>query len=1356
ITKWDADRQILSVNIEDVVRLQMEQDNDAISQQVEQELNTELVFSRVLGENVLETNDYVYWKDRGLADIDLDSRLTSFVTELGEERLVTNSDSTSLNQVSLEYDSSTYTMSRARVELEERRAEDGNVTVQDSETQHFEMSPYRRQEIAALKLDGHDVGDPIVMNASAADTDVGDNILLDGTDGSSTDAGSNIIQQTDGEGRWILFEDHPVVSNSQQLKDKFQLDGTELQVHTTGGWVNESRIASDGLVSSSSQVVTTYASEGIDIKLEQPESVFGIDCEIRLESATEAGSSNTGFIELEDATDGNGGVILGVEYSIGDFIAMDAFDDKWIFREGPTLKNNWSGAGDRIKTEGEGGAHSTVPHDLGRAADETDGMLLEDSVADAVNNTKEFLILEGPDGNSSGTGEDGYYTLYEADTVAHANDSTARFITEGGEPIIDEESIYSGFEGLGSGKIMMDNHLINGDKITIPIALDGTDSAENDGGDYIIFDGLSATERIGNTIALESGLLAGVADDVLGDDLLHEPENMVAGDILLDATNQSGLNAGDNLINEDGIEWVGKTVTGANGATGQVVAALPAKVTVNNDFVATSIGVYKNTDSLISEDVIRIQDSYYYQDFSYEVKLGQSLGKYMNELKKAVHPAGFMPFGKVIISTSLSAAIAQAGVGVADAGEVTFSPILGSVLKEIFDLRIQRRIGLPHTYEHGAYFEELRLENGSVPDSQIAIDGTNFGTALEQEEGVVILQSLANDGDNILVTASDDGSQVDAGDQIILNGTDASGTNDGDVTGEYASLLLDGTSIFVSGSTETVNDEGSYVLMSGSALGEYELVDADSNSLVLNGTDDFPRGKKDRIVHEDGDDAGSNIVTDNVVRSTTLVETGGPIQVESAVSNIRGPYVCTQLGERIVSEDFAETIVDGAILPINQKIGMENSVGDNLIFEDTSGVMMTEASTGTQGDGFDVNFIRLLKTKISVPPPRPLNAVGLKHMALDVFGSAVGVGGIQLEDGARKRGPTINSEVILLDSIDMGKKDDPQDYRHSGEPMELETATAVNLGVGTSFEDFYKWTRYGIKLDGTDGSGTNAGDDIALEIPSGGVIISEDVVISLPMIDFIRPDMLLMEYWEQRHSEYGRLVLNGSASDNSLGALDDGGQVLLDGTDPSSNNAGEAILFETDNEVNKSHDDRNNINILMETHGEGGGFILREYGGGAVSEGDMIVLDGTDSSSTDAADKFVQEDTEDDRVVQSSGAFELENDNASHVLLEDNGGCIVNEDTGAILAEIDEGAGHDISLEVGTGVGLGFKLLLEAQRIEIESGINDGEVPTASLGDASVFPSLTLPTEISTRPLGHVVLQDERAVTEIVLDGTDG
>ena len=50
----------------------------------------------------------------------------------------------------------------------------------------------------------------------------------------------------------------------------------------------------------------------------------------------------------------------------------------------------------------------------------------------------------------------------------------------------------------------------------------------------------------------------------------------------------------------------------------------------------------------------RLQDSFFYQQFSYEVQTGAGTNEYLNELKKAVHPAGFAVFGKVSIATPIS------------------------------------------------------------------------------------------------------------------------------------------------------------------------------------------------------------------------------------------------------------------------------------------------------------------------------------------------------------------------------------------------------------------------------------------------------------------------------------------------------------------------------------------------------------------------------------------------------------------------------------------------------------------------------------------------------------------------------
>ena len=114
--------------------------------------------------------------------------------------------------------------------------------------------------------------------------------------------------------------------------------------------------------------------------------------------------------------------------------------------------------------------------------------------------------------------------------------------------------------------------------------------------------------------------------------------------------------------------------------------------------------------SLLGEDLIRIQDSYYYQDYSYEVQVGQAFATYSNELRKAIHPAGFQPFGKVSIATSVSVALRNAGSGVSDydGDTTTFSPILASTFETLFDQLIQSRSDAPK-YKIGAVEEKDNL-----------------------------------------------------------------------------------------------------------------------------------------------------------------------------------------------------------------------------------------------------------------------------------------------------------------------------------------------------------------------------------------------------------------------------------------------------------------------------------------------------------------------------------------------------------------------------------------------------------------------------------------------------------------------
>jgi len=1298
VTGFDSDLQILTCSIEDVIRMRMEQENTTISENIQQEENTELTFSRLLGDNVIEDNTLENLISRNLKIEDAGG-IT--VKDFGEKReltdfdLVTDATDSNFRQLNFEHESQT-SITDERFALERRTVEGVGKDLLADRVTGIDANSYWAFRDMPFVLDGTALGGSILLcGTDGSYTDEGDELLLDGTDGSGTDAGSKVIQQSDNEGFDFLVEPQQHIKDRQQRKDKFQLNGTEEQYLTDGGWVIKQRLTDESLNVTSSLQVFTPATSGDDVKLENEDGFLLLD-----------GTSVDSTFKITSEN----------------------------LNHGLTLDN-----GDKVKTEGSLGFVSSVAVDNFRVVDDQEGILLEDGSADATYNTKEFLILEGIDGNSAGADVNGFYEIFERDTINHGGDSSDRIIHENGDGIADEDSTdplqntTSSIEVNARGqadRIIQDAHIIEDSEEIILIVLNGTDASSTNAGDAIIFDGLSLTDRIGNTLTLESGLAAGEQDSVLGDDLLMEPVDFVAGNILLDRTDNDNSDLGDNIVHETGENFVGQTITTAEGASATIVAADIGRINMVNDFISTQVGAYKNTDSLISEDVIRIQDSRYYQDFSYEVRIGQSVSNYINELKRAVHPSGFMPFGKVTIASLISAAIPAAGSGVIDAPDDTFTPILASVLEGVFDLKINQRLGIPAVYEEGNVFQSLRLEAG-LATGDLLLDGTNFGIGIETDSsgntalGVIMMETSKDEGDNIIITGSDDGSQVDAGDKIILEGTDASGTDNVDVTGETSYLLLNATSI-TSGTGE-INDAGSNIVFNGSALGVYNLIDADSNSLVLNGTES---GNHNRIVNEDGDNAGSGIVTDAF-------------------------------------------IVDSKIQVEETRICVEEALGDQLILNQTSitgddknSKIMSEAAAGISDPDRDNLFVRKLKVKVSVPAPRPLNSVGLGSMVLDTFGDSFSVTNVQLEDALRKRGPTINVDRLVLDGVDVGEKDDVNDIKYGGEPMQMETSAALNLSSGITFANFYRETDFGILLDGTDGSGTNAGDEIELETNWGAHLRSENVILAYPMNDFLRPDIMIMEGDYYRHSEWGRLALDGSASDGSTGVIDGTGYdyIVLDGIDAMQNSAGENLLIEEQNDTNKSFDDANDIGILMETHHIEGGAILREYGGGAVSEGDKIVLDGTDGSSTDANDNFIQEDTPDSRISQNSGNFILEQDGKIYLLLDrsdstgtDDGTVIgLEDDSGSLLNELFDGFGKDMLLEEGSSFTQGSKLILDSQLIEIESGINDGEIPNANWGDNSVFPSYAIPTEISTRPIGRVAIQDETAITEIVLDGTNG
>ena len=391
--------------------------------------------------------------------------------------------------------------------------------------------------------------------------------------------------------------------------------------------------------------------------------------------------------------------------------------------------------------------------------------------------------------------------------------------------------------------------------------------------------------------------------------------------------------------------------------------------------------------------------------------------------------------------------------------------------------------------------------------------------------------------------------------------------------------------------------------------------------------------------------------------------------------------------------------VDGGIQTVGDSFALENSPGSPITLEagiQGGGVLMSERAAGAHSDDRETNFIRILKSKISLPQPKPVTSYGLPNLATP-FSDAVGQGVIQLEDAQRKRGPTINVDRLVYDGATPFKDDE---ILYINEGIELETATNVNIGAGIQISDYTKFVNLDLLLDGTDGSSSNAGDNLLAEDIVGGKLKTEDInLASNPITDFVQPSTLLAETADLGFGNY--ILLDGS--DNTHIRVLDSGSRLLDET-------GAFIREEDGVHDNNLEDNTIEIGLLLE-------------------------------QSLD--DGFLSVESQTVYITLEVGV----DDDQGHLLEETDGDKLLGE---------KEPEGRHFLLEKGTGPAAGGKLLVDSVRLAIEDAVNEGTVPKDNWYDSSYFRDITIPTEIITRPYGFLKLQDDYDPFDITLDGTDG
>ena len=133
------------------------------------------------------------------------------------------------------------------------------------------------------------------------------------------------------------------------------------------------------------------------------------------------------------------------------------------------------------------------------------------------------------------------------------------------------------------------------------------------------------------------------------------------------------------------------TVTFSGGTTAIVSKADTLTGTLSIDTNITTSGKYVNQDGWISESSKKVQDSLYYQDYSYVIKVGQSINEWRDSFKRAMHPSGFYVTGEVNITTLVSGQISSPVAGIVSGA--SDAPIF-SVVNTLFSTIFGRRTGV--------------------------------------------------------------------------------------------------------------------------------------------------------------------------------------------------------------------------------------------------------------------------------------------------------------------------------------------------------------------------------------------------------------------------------------------------------------------------------------------------------------------------------------------------------------------------------------------------------------------------------------------------------------------------------------
>jgi len=323
--------------------------------------------------------------------------------------------------------------------------------------------------------------------------------------------------------------------------------------------------------------------------------------------------------------------------------------------------------------------------------------------------------------NTNGVQGSAKITVVGGALSLEAHTEPDQFITEDGDSIVTEDRFYIEQEQVvgeldnllmeDGGQIVIEEETFN--DLSVPAEIGEITKIEiiNAGNGYTQLPTISITTSSGSGAQLLAKSTSGVGQvegiDItnFGLDYTTAPTLRLNRNVIV--TNVSGtFSAGDSLtshsgsvvsfdstrglleLNTNATLSEGDTITSITAASATIAHSPYATATAVVGTVGTKVGQFISDRGKVSVDSMRIQDSFFYQDYSYVVRVGQSINEWRDSLKRSIHPSGWNVFGEVTFTTSVSARIQTPAGGV-----TSFTPDLASLFEVIYSPIVPRRLG---------------------------------------------------------------------------------------------------------------------------------------------------------------------------------------------------------------------------------------------------------------------------------------------------------------------------------------------------------------------------------------------------------------------------------------------------------------------------------------------------------------------------------------------------------------------------------------------------------------------------------------------------------------------------------------